>query len=213
MAICPHCQNKVEVMKDWNFFECNHCGSSLQLNENQEIEILKQGDENYQKPVSSPENDVIVNDTNQQEVSSFESEDIPDQSNTNTSPHLVQNNTNTSSPLDQEANTNIPDPSHSTKPSNDLSSISEFANTETSQNLYYDLQVTRIDSVDVKGKIKDILRDTKLKLDLTQVNKQVDQGYLSLKKLHSVKTTFLVRKLSSFPVEITWSQKPNIYDS
>lgn len=91
-----------------------------------------------------------------------------------------------------------------------IQEINNFANSEVSRAregiLFYQLRISGMDSADLNTAVKDALEDSKLKLNLPEIFKNVRNGTIVITKLNAVKASVIVSRLKEFPLEIEWSQ-------
>ena len=89
--------------------------------------------------------------------------------------------------------------------------VTSFANSQDSLlvdgELVYDLEITEVDSPDLKENLKYVLMDDKLKLDASSLMKTMNQGRILIANLNPIKAKRIVEQLQFWDLEVRWSQK------
>lgn len=89
--------------------------------------------------------------------------------------------------------------------------ISDFANSEESNldngEYLYDVQLSRIDSKDLRETLKSVLMDEKLKLNHGEFVKQIKDGRVTIPDLNPVKAKRIIEQLHYTDIDIRWVQK------
>ncbi len=108
-----------------------------------------------------------------------------------------------------------PDPSSVPKeedgfspPQEDFKDVENFANSEENQKgfLRYDLQITGIDSKELREKLLLILKNPQFQWEAQSLLKNISEGSLLLKKLNPVKMFCLISRLCEEPFQFRWKQ-------
>jgi hypothetical protein len=90
-----------------------------------------------------------------------------------------------------------------------IDEINTFANSDESSlkngALLYNLTVTNIDTEDLKREIIDILKESKLNIDVLKLKFSLPT--LELKDLNPIKASVIVSKIKHLPVDVEWIQK------
>jgi hypothetical protein len=93
-----------------------------------------------------------------------------------------------------------------------IDEINIFANSEESSlkngALTYNLTVSNIDTEDLKEEILDVLKESKLNIDLKKLKFSLPT--LELKDLNPIKVSVIVSKIKHLPVDVEWVQKSAI---
>jgi hypothetical protein len=109
-----------------------------------------------------------------------------------------------------------PAPKAQPLPAESIEEIANFGNqpasTTASGLLFYDLQISRIDTVELRTALLDILKDAKFKWNLEELDRKIHNGVLKLSRLSPIKASVLVKKIRHLDVEVYWSQG-NIYET
>ncbi len=74
-------------------------------------------------------------------------------------------------------------------------------------NYFFDIEITGIDSKDVRDEILDHLFDSRLGLKENNLDKKIKNGFLIIHDVSAVKTHVIVQRLSHLPCEISWKIK------
>ncbi|MCJ8276047.1 MAG: hypothetical protein HRT44_05640 [Bdellovibrionales bacterium] len=125
----------------------------------------------------------------------------------------IENEPVTASFDDEEEEVNdFPPPMPEVKePDNKPVDITEFANSEDSSleggEYLYTVQISRIDSKDLRDDLKYVLMDEKLKLDYVALMRKISSGKLLIPDLHPIKAKRIVEQLQFFDLEVRWVQK------
>jgi hypothetical protein len=94
--------------------------------------------------------------------------------------------------------------------SQDMNQLSNFGNSAVSQSregfLRYNLFISGIDTSDVRDQVKEALTDSRFLWDSSQIMHEMLGGEICIKEVTAVKSSILVQRLRSLPVEIRWEQ-------
>ncbi len=220
---CPHCHNKIEVPDLWEFFDCTHCGSSLQL-ENNELKILKTSNEKTAANQHPPPQEAEENLSS--EISRFEelsqsTQDAENQTRKSVSDAAKKDFSEISHAEDPQSSENIPSnineqaatdesETHSSPEEEDenLSNILDFENSPHPGNHFtYCLKISEISSKTLIDKIHRIFKNPRLKINSLP---QIQNNTLAVNNLNAIQMVYILRKLSSLPVGICWRQKSTL---
>lgn len=186
--ICPHCQQELEISGAFEFVECIHCKSSLEIHEN-EIVLLKEG-KNLSENVESFPSEEGSQEEVKEEVKEEVSEEViePPVVDTFESVATVSQN------LTEE------------KKSNE-DSVEESLHSSLDESVFdYEVQISHIDSKESMDEIQGILKSKPLNLTKDQWLLSQEKSRIVLPVLSCVKIAFLLRKISHIPSQVTWSQ-------
>jgi len=98
------------------------------------------------------------------------------------------------------------------KPGNspDLSDLAAFANSPESGGregpLRYNLQVTGIDTVDVRDAFREAITDRKFMWDTEQIVRSIRHGEVNIVNVPPGKAFMLITRLRNLPVKVKWEQ-------
>ena len=203
---CPYCHKDIKDSEIGEFFECSHCNSSLQL-ENQELILLKEGEEPAEPmDPSSTVSDVSqesrlesaedFNHKDHEEVFKEEPKEEPTQvtSPEHFSPQVESENSSESEKVES------------------LEDIVQFGNSNFSpkDHFVYNLTISGSLSGESYDRLQKILESQVLKLDASFLLSKFKNEKLSISNLNAVKIVYLIRKLSSLPVKIHWTQESRL---
>lgn len=92
----------------------------------------------------------------------------------------------------------------------DLSDLAEFANSPESGGregpLRYNLQVTGIDTVDVRDAFREAITDRKFMWDTEMIVRSIRHGEVSIVNVPPGKAYILITRLRNLPVKVKWEQ-------
>ncbi len=101
-------------------------------------------------------------------------------------------------------------------PAESIEEIANFGNqpaaTTESGLLFYDLKISKVDTIELRKALLDILKDAKFKWNIEDLDRKIHNGVLVLSRLSPIKTSVLVKKIRHLDVEVRWSQG-NIYET
>lgn len=117
--------------------------------------------------------------------------------------------------ISEEA-TVFPAPTPAPLPADAIQEIADFGNqpaaTTASGLLFYDLHITRIDTLELRKALLDLLKDPKFKFNIEEVDRKIHNGVLVLQRLSPIKASVLVKKIRHLDVAVHWAQG-NIYET
>ncbi len=92
-----------------------------------------------------------------------------------------------------------------------LEDIVQFGNSPSQKNYFvYHLTICGVFSKDVQDRVQKILGSKVLKLEAPLLLSRLKDGMFSVRDLNAVKMVYLVRKLSSLPLKIHWTQESKL---
>ena len=185
---CPYCNKAIEDRDLGEFFDCPYCNSALQL-EDQELILIKEADSSI--------SGMTQEFSGEEEVLSEEVEELA-----------------TEQPLQEESQVEELEEVNKevmSEGKSSLEDIVQFGNSPSQKNHFsYHLQIEGIFSSDLQKRVQKIVSSKALRLDTAKIFSKINDGKLSISNLNAAKTVYLVRKLSSLPVEIAWVQESRL---
>ena len=89
--------------------------------------------------------------------------------------------------------------------------IVQFGNSPSQKNHFsYHLKIEGIFVQDIQKRVEQIVASKVLRLDTVEIFSKINDGKLSISNLNAAKMVYLVRKLSSLPVELHWVQESRL---
>ena len=183
MASCPHCQTA--LADDFGLLECSNCGASVFVGMDGEV---------VQGNASSVEPTVMVSAT--EEAPAF----VPEPE---TEPEL---------PL-QPTYEAVETPVENWQLNSTEEALAEVADFGNQDNVYqqegplsYIVTLSGIDSSDLQDRVKEVLTDKRLVLDMERLLPELKKGKLKITGLSPVKTYVLVSKIYDLPIAVEWEQ-------
>jgi hypothetical protein len=115
-----------------------------------------------------------------------------------------QVNYNFDQPLDQvlQQSQNISDAVESTE-------INEDQNLNAQNGQWYQLQISGIDTVQIRDLVQEAMTDQKLQIDVAQVLSKIINGQVVIKGLNAIKCSVIAQRLIYVDVELNWSRYEN----
>ncbi len=112
--------------------------------------------------------------------------------------------------------TKPPSPSGPATPEQAIQEIADFGNQPASSTasglLHYDVHISRIDTLELRQALLEILKDARFKWNKEDLDRKIHNGVLTLYKLSPIKASVLVKKIRHLDVQVHWSQG-NIYET
>lgn len=223
MAQCPVCQANVNA--DFGLVECESCGAQLIIhvdgtvehsgsNEDM-IDIADNGELSADEVGAAPQpgageeqaprdddynedfvvenleagsNEAPMHDDEAAAVPDFDGSEVDD--NMNPPGEVYKPPTTTNSP--------------------DLSDIAQFGNSDASSGregaLRYSVQITGIDTANVREELREALTDRKFMWDADQILRTIRNGEVRITNVSATKAYMLISRLRSMPVQVRWEQ-------
>ena len=232
---CPHCNKDIKNLEVGEFFECPHCEASLQL-ENQELILLKEGENRSfvreDLISSSDEQSLEVSNQNSMDEEFLNHPKSHSQAGEDSQIDSEHSSllSETKTPLEKELKNNellkqthesvlkkedpvYSEPIKNTENKNvhSLEDIVQFGNSLSQKNLFvYHLMISEVFSKEAYDRLQKILDSKTLKLDTSLLLSRFKNGKLSIQNLNAVKMVYLVRKLSSLPLKMHWTQESKL---
>lgn len=195
MSECPKCGNNIEDA--FGIIQCSKCKTmlvadfegNLKISSDSETETEERSEKS---PDALPEAPFQMGSVPQDENNDWNFENEP----------AVSEAVDPVAPLESEPAPAVMSPA--------IQEINEFANSEASSAregiLYYHLQISGIDTVELKQLVQDGLADARLALNLASIMKSIKNGVLKISNLNAVKASVIVTRLKEYPLELSWTQ-------
>ncbi len=205
-SVCPDCQS--DVGTDFGLSKCPSCGLLLFIEVDGSVRKteaeaqVESFDSAPSVPIESFESVVstscesVENDFSKQDESfNWENENLAEA-------EVFQEN-------DQEEPVDKEDMIEEKGPET-FQDIVDYANSEDSAGedgpYYYNVHISGIHSSDIRERLIETLIDPRLGWSSGDINKKIQNGALSLKKLNPLSAHVVIRSIRDLPVEVSWKQ-------
>lgn len=204
MGTCPVCSSP--VTDDFGLIECGNCGAQLIVHVDGRVEYSGSEEGGTPQPEVFPP----------QQAESTDSYGSAPQAEVDGLPPELGGEVVAEEMFDgSEPAAENPEPSvyqSAPKPADspDLSDLADFANSPESGGregpLRYNLQVTGIDTSDVREAFREAITDRKFMWDTDQILRSIRHGEVKITNVAPGKAHMLISRLRNLPVKITWEQ-------
>jgi uncharacterized Zn finger protein (UPF0148 family) len=218
---CPQCG--ASIQQDFGVITCASCGTVVMVDFDGQVQRMNSTAEvnppiepefaEQPSPVFADEYSPIAEPSNSFQEPSPSQENIVEEP---INPELPVENSlvETSQTGDSAANSGDSNPEYQDmfpEPitgSNAIAEITAYANSNSSDSspLAFSLVVEGIDNADIKNRFVIILEEPKLRLDVNELIKKISNGRLKIEALNPAKIVYIVGRLRSLPVRVTWRQ-------
>lgn len=119
----------------------------------------------------------------------------------------LQNESFEASPRGADAPLEVPPQVRPADSGMDISNMATAMDQEgVTEGLRYDLEITGIDTADLRREVMESLMDKKLGWNVEELMARISAGSLTLKGLTAVKAHVVVQRLKTLPLEMRWDQ-------
>lgn len=219
MNICPACNKDIGVLTGFEWEECSHCQASLEVQDGQLV-LLKEQEITNSSDLAEPSEEL---QEASEEVSSnqFEVQEFTDVSSypAEASIRPVDLQKSSSEEIDPVEESPFEEGYSSDKAESDDDEFNSEDEVGSMEHLIesadedlprYKVRILGVDSSELKLQVKQALSHSRLDIPKEAITHRPDKGLIIISNLDSVKTVFLVRKISHIPVQVTWAQKSKL---
>ena len=97
-----------------------------------------------------------------------------------------------------------------------IKEIADFGNQPVDNSsvgaLFYDVQISRIDTLELRKAVVAALQDAKFKWQSEELENKIHNGILTIPRLSPIKASILVKKIRHLDVDVSWTQG-NVYEA
>ncbi len=195
---CPQCQSPLE--QDFGVISCGRCGAVLMVDIEGNIQLSEGGPSSYAPPASVPED--VSAFLPPEEVHALEGVSEEGHESAMSEPPSFEPEPEVEAPI---LNTYGVDAAADT--TNFKEEIINFGNSDLHTGpLSYTLTISKIDSGELRGFLRNVLSDPKFNLDVDDLFSSIRAGCLVIENLNPIKTSLLVQRLRPQPFQISWRQ-------
>lgn len=209
MAVCPKCQAKFDSSE--LLATCPSCGALVPLNMQGEFEEPPVPSANFQDLSQAAEQTPAVDAFNAKEINEPSNQEVGFHFNFQNEQELESSQT---APLQNTEIENNQSSFDNNMSSNDLQdfAITDYANSQISGAqsgaFVYNIKISDIDSKEIKDMLLEALDDSRFGWDAHVLVSQIKSGELMLNQISAVKSSVLVSRLKSLPLQVSWQQVP-----
>lgn len=204
MASCPHCQTALP--DDFGLLECPNCRASVFVD--MDGNVIQGSGSNAEAAAATPEQ--APEQIQEQELEQFNDEAIVEPT------KIVQQTVEEQSveQVEEEAPIEAEEtPAENWQVNSSEEAFADVADFGNQDQIYqqegplsYIVTISGIDSKDLENRIKEVLADKKLVIDMERLLPTLKNGSLKISGLNPAKAYVLVSKIYDLPITVEWEQ-------